>query len=214
MITEKANEPLANMTVRDFTELVGARTSAPGGGSVSALAASLGAGLGAMMGWMTYGTKKFEALDSKMRKNIPPLYAQMKQLISMIDADTNAFNDYMIAMKMPKNTAEEKALREEKMQEGIKKAIEVPLKVMRLGDECWQWMFEMAKVGNMSSRSDLEVGAKNLESGIWGAHRNVLINLPQIKDEAYKTNVLKEAEEIMERAEKGLKKVVKVLAGR
>ena len=167
-----------------------------------------------MMGWMTYGTKKFEALDSKMRKNIPPLYAQMKQLISMIDADTNAFNDYMIAMKMPKNTAEEKALREEKMQEGIKKAIEVPLKVMRLGDECWQWMFEMAKVGNMSSRSDLEVGAKNLESGIWGAHRNVLINLPQIKDEAYKTNVLKEAEEIMERAEKGLKKVVKVLAGR
>ena len=100
------------------------------------------------------------------------------------------------------------------MQEGIKKAIEVPLKVMRLGDECWQWMFEMAKVGNMSSRSDLEVGAKNLESGIWGAHRNVLINLPQIKDEAYKTNVLKEAEEIMERAEKGLKKVVKVLAGR
>lgn len=214
MISEKANEPLANMTVRDFTELVGARTSAPGGGSVSALAASLGAGLGAMMGWMTYGTKKFESLDSKMRKNIPPLHDKMKQLISMIDADTNAFNDYMIAMKMPKATAEEKIVREEKMQEGIKKAIDVPLKVMRLGDECWEWMVEMAKVGNMSSRSDLEVGAKNLESGIWGAHRNVLINLPQIKDEEYKANVLKEAEEIMERAEKGLRKVVKVLAGR
>jgi glutamate formiminotransferase/formiminotetrahydrofolate cyclodeaminase len=214
MITEKANEPLANMTVRDFTELVGARTSAPGGGSVSALAASLGAGLGAMMGWMTFGTKKFESLDSRMRKYIPPLHDRMKQLISMIDADTNAFNDYMIAMKMPKNTAEEKALREEKMQEGIKKAIDVPLTVMRVADECWKWMIEMAKVGNMSSRSDLEVGAKNLESGIWGAHRNVLINLPQIKDEEYKANVLEEAEEIMERAEKGLKKVVKVLAGR
>lgn len=214
MIQEKANEPLVNMPVRDFVELVGARTSAPGGGSVSALAASLGAGLGAMMGWMTYGSKKFESLDAKMRKNIPPLHSRMKQLISMIDADTNAFNDYMVAMKMPKNTESEMALREEKMQEGLKKAIDVPLTVMRLADECWKWMFDMAKVGNISSRSDLEVGAKNLESGIWGAHRNVLINLPQIKDEEYKANVIKEAKEIMERAEKGLRKVVKILSTR
>ncbi len=214
MIQEKANEPLANMTVRDFVELVGARTSAPGGGSVSALATSLGAGLGAMMGWMTYGTRKFEALDKKMRKNIPPLHLRMKKLISMIDADTNAFNDYMIAMKMPKNTESEKAIREEKMQEGLKKAIDVPLTVMRIADECWEWMFEMAKYGNISSKSDLEVGAKNLESGIWGAHRNVLINIPQIKDEEYKAKVLQEADEIMTRAEKGLKKVVKILSSR
>lgn len=214
MIQEKANEPLANMNLRDFVELVGARTSAPGGGSVSALATSLGAGLGAMMGWMTYGTRKFEALDTKMRKNIPPLHSRMKKLISMIDADTNAFNDYMIAMKMPKTTENEKTIREEKMQEGLKKAIDVPLTVMRIADECWEYMFEMAKYGNISSKSDLEVGAKNLESGIWGAHRNVLINIPQIKDEVYKTKVLKEADEIMSRAEKGLKKVVKILSAR
>lgn len=214
MIQEDADEPLAGMTVRDFTELVGARTSAPGGGSVSALAASLGAGLGAMMGWMSYGSKKFEHLDSKMRKFIPPLHGKMKELISMIDADTNAFNDYMLAMKMPKNTDEEKKLRTGKMQEGLKKAIDVPLKVMRLGDECWQWFLELAKVGNISSKSDLEVGSKILETGIWGAHRNVLINLPQIKDEDYKNNVTKEGEEIMDRAEKNLKKVIKLLAAR
>ena len=80
MIEEKGNEPLASMTVRDFVELVGARTSAPGGGSVSALIASLGAALGAMMGWMSYGNKKFEHLDSAMRKNIPPLHEAMKQI--------------------------------------------------------------------------------------------------------------------------------------
>ncbi|MBN1632654.1 MAG: glutamate formimidoyltransferase [Ignavibacteria bacterium] len=214
MIQEDANEPLAGMTVRDFIELVGARTSAPGGGSVSALAASLGAGLGAMMGWMSYGSKKFEHLDSKMRKFIPPLHEKMKELISMIDADTNAFNDYMLAVKMPKTTDEEKKLRNEKMQEGLKKAIDVPLKVMRLGDECWQWLLEMAKVGNISSKSDLEVGAKILETGIWGAHRNVLINLPQIKDEKYKNNVIKEGEEIMDRTGKNFKKVVKILGSR
>jgi glutamate formiminotransferase / formiminotetrahydrofolate cyclodeaminase len=209
MLDEDKNEPLASMTVRDFTELVGARTSAPGGGSVSALAASLGAALGAMMGWMSYGSKKFEHLDSKMRSFIPPLHLAMKELISMIDADTNAFTDYMIAMRLPKNTDAEKMLRNEKMQEGLKKAVEVPLNVMRTADKCWEWMVQLAKYGNISSQSDLEVGAKCLETGIWGAFKNVQINLPQIEDPVYKENVMSEGNEIMERTVKNLKLIEK-----
>jgi glutamate formiminotransferase/formiminotetrahydrofolate cyclodeaminase len=214
MLDDEVQEPLANMSVRDFVELVGARTSAPGGGSVSALAASLGAGLGAMMGWMSYGSKKFEHLDGKMRKFIPPLHIAMTELISMIDADTNAFNDYMIAMRLPKNTDEEKSLRNLKMQEGLKKAVEVPLKVMRISDGCWEWMNELAKVGNASSASDLEVGAKCLETGIWGAFKNVKINLPQIENAEYKSRVIKEGEEILDRAVKALKKIEQAIGSR
>jgi glutamate formiminotransferase / formiminotetrahydrofolate cyclodeaminase len=214
MIDEGANEPLASLSVRDFVELVGARTSAPGGGSVSALIASLGSALGAMVGWMSYGSKKFEHLDSKMRKFIPPLHFNMKELIALIDADTNAFNDYMIAMKMPKNTNEEKSLRHTKMQEGLKKAIDIPLKVMRISDSCWEWMIQMAKYGNISSKSDLEVGAKSLETGIWGAYKNVCINLPQIEDKNYKKEIINEAESILENAKKNLSKVVNTLAKR
>jgi glutamate formiminotransferase/formiminotetrahydrofolate cyclodeaminase len=211
MIQEEGTEPLASMSVRDFVELVGARTSAPGGGSVSALIASLGAGLGAMVGWMSYGNKKFEHLDAAMRKLIPPLHQKMKQLISMIDADTNAFNDYMIAMKMPKTNDKEIKLRDEKMQEGLKKAVDVPLGVMKIADSCWESMIEMAQHGNIASKSDLEVGAKSLETGIWGAFKNVQINLPQIKDEKYKKEILNEAQTILNNAEQSLKKVCEVL---
>ncbi len=214
MISEKKNEPLASMTVRDFIELVGARTSAPGGGSVSALIAAMGAALGAMMGWMSYGSKKFEHLDSKMRKLIPPLHENMMKLIPMIDADTNAFNDYMTAMKLPKGTDKENKLRNEKMQEGLKKAINVPLEVMRTADSCWPEMTELAKIGNVNSASDLAVGAKSLETGIWGAFKNVEINLVQIKDDKYKKVVLKEGNEIMSRAAKNLANIEKILLGR
>jgi glutamate formiminotransferase / formiminotetrahydrofolate cyclodeaminase len=214
MIEEKGTEPLASMTVRDFVELVGARTSAPGGGSVSALVASLGAGLGAMMGWMSYGSKKFENLDADMRRLIPPLHENMKKLIPMIDADTNAFNDYMTAMKLPKNTDEEKKLRNDKMQEGLKKAIDVPLGVMRIADSCWDSMIELAKLGNINSASDLAVGAKSLETGIWGAFKNVEINLPQIEDAKYKKQVLTEGNEILNRAKEKLSEVESILNGR
>ncbi|MEO8512024.1 MAG: glutamate formimidoyltransferase [Ignavibacteria bacterium] len=214
MTSEGGTEPLASMSVRSFVELVGARTSAPGGGSVSALIASFGAGLGAMMGWMSYGTKKFEHLDAKMRELIAPLHENMKKLIPMIDADTNAFNDYMMAMKMPKNTDKEKKVRKELMQEGLKKAINVPLGVMHVSDSCWPYMIELAKLGNASSASDLAVGAKSLETGIWGALKNVEINLVQIEDEKYKTAVLKEADEIMKRAQLKLAEIEKILDGR
>ncbi|MFZ1460530.1 MAG: glutamate formimidoyltransferase, partial [Ignavibacteria bacterium] len=214
MISEKSNEPLASLSVRSFVELVGARTSAPGGGSVSALIASLGAALGAMVGWMSYGNKKFEHLDSTMRKLILPLNEKMKQLIPMIDADTNAFNDYMMAMKLPKKTDEEQNVRKEKMQEGLKKAVMIPLSVMRISDSCWEWMIKMAKHGNISSKSDLEVGAKSLETGIWGAFKNVEINLPAIDDEKYKKEILDEAGIILENASKNCKKVCSELAKR
>jgi len=214
MIEEKANEPLASLTVRDFVELVGARTSAPGGGSVSALIAALGAALGAMVGWMSYGNKKFEHLDSTMRELIPPLHNKMKELIPMIDADTNAFNDYMIAMKMPKETDAEQKVRNEKMQEGLKKAITVPLAVMKISDSCWEWMIKMAKDGNIASKSDLEVGAKSLETGIWGAFKNVEINLPGITDEKFKKEILAEAEEILNNAFKNCNEVCGVLEKR
>ena len=210
MLEDDENEPLARLTVRDFVELVGARTSAPGGGSVSALAASLGAALGAMMGWMSYGNKKFEHLDAKMRKFIEPLHYSMKRLISMIDADTKAFNDYMLALKLPKQTEEEKKIRNEKMQEGLKKAVEVPLSVMREADSCWRWMIKMAKYGNINSKSDIEVGAKNLETGIWGAYRNVLINMSSIHDEEFKEIKLKEAQQISQRAKKYLHQLISI----
>ncbi|MBS1494156.1 MAG: glutamate formimidoyltransferase [Bacteroidetes bacterium] len=214
MIKEEGAEPLASLTVRNFVELVGARTSAPGGGSVSALIASMGAALGAMVGWMTYGNKKFEHLDATMRKLIGPLHYKMKELIPLIDADTNAFNDYMLAMKMPNKTKEEQKVRHAKMQEGLKKAITVPFSVMTISDSCWEYMIKMAKDGNISSASDLEVGAKSLETGIWGAYKNVLINLNNIDDEAYKSDMITKGEEILKNAEKNCKKVCSILEKR
>ncbi len=214
MIKEESNEYLASLPLRNFVELVGSRTSAPGGGSVSALVAALGAALGAMVGWMTYGNKRFEHLDETMRKLIPPLHNKMRELIPLIDADTDAFSDYMSAVKMPKKTEAELKLRKEKIQQGLKKAVHIPLSVMRISDSCWEWMIGMAKHGNISSKSDLEVGAKSLETGIWGAFRNIEINLPTIEDEKYKKKILDEAGKILDNAGKNFEKVCAELAKR
>jgi len=214
LLDEEKNEPLASLTLRGFIEEVAERSSAPGGGSASAAIAAIGVGLGAMVAKLTYGVRKFEDVDVQMRRIIPPLHNAIQNLIPMIDADTNAFNDYMEAMRLPKNTEEEKNIRFEKMQDGLKKAIEVPLKTMRLGDSAWDAMLDAAKFGNIASRSDIEVGARALEMGIWGAYKNVLINLPGIKDEQFKNNIIEQSETICNRADEKCKVVLNILNSR
>ena len=214
MIEEGNNEPLASLTLRGFIEEVANRSSAPGGGSASAAIAAIGAGLGAMVAKLTWGVRKFEAVDGEMRKIIPPLHKAAQALIPMVDADTNAFKDYMEALRMPKETEAQKAVRTDKMQDGLKKAIEVPLTTMRLADAAWDAMVECAKYGNIASKSDVEVGARALEMGLWGAYKNVLINMPGIKDEAFKTEKIGEAEAMVARAKTKCEEVLTILNDR
>lgn len=214
MIADAADAPLAGSSVRDYVAKVAGRTPAPGGGSAAALIAALGAGLGTMVGWMTYGKRKFEEKDAVMRRLIPPLHRATEALVPLIDADTRAFADYMAATALPKATAEEAARRQAAMEAGLKGAVEVPLAVLRLGDACWDAMVEMARHGNIASRSDLEVGAKALEAGIWGAYRNVLINLPGLADQAFRAAAAAEAEAVAQRARQRLEEVLATLAQR
>ena len=200
MVREEKNEPLADLSVRDFVKSIAARTSAPGGGSASAAVAAIGAGLGCMVAQLTYGVRKFENVENEMRKIIPVLHQVTNDLIPLIDADTNAFNDYVEAMRLPKATDDEKQFRNNAMQNGLIKAIEVPLTTIRVADSAWDMMLEVARFGNIASKSDVEVGAKSLETGIWGAHKNVLINLKEIQDEVYKEKILTEANTLLQRA--------------
>ena len=214
IIREDRNEPLASLSVRNFIGSVAARTSAPGGGSVSAAIASLGAGLGAMVAWLTFGYKKYEELDGQLRKIIPNLVQTTEDLIPLIDADTNAFSDYMDAMRLPQSTEEAKKTRNNAMESGMKVAIEIPLKIIRTADRIWDDLIEVAKIGNFSSRSDLEVGSRALEVGIWGAYRNVIINLAGINDTNYVEKIKIEAESLSMRAKEKTQEILDIIESR
>lgn len=214
IIREEPNEPLATMSTRKFIEAINARTSAPGGGSASAAIAAIGSGLGAMVAKLTYGVRKFEHLEPQLRQIIPVLHNTTMQLIPMIDADTNAFNDYVEAMRLPQASEEEKNIRNEKMQAGLKKAIEIPLTTMKIGDAAWEKMLEAAKCGNIASKSDMQVGARALEVGIWGAYQNVMINMTGIKDEKFVSETTARAEKIKDRATRLCSEILQLLDSR
>ncbi|XP_064881737.1 formimidoyltransferase-cyclodeaminase-like isoform X2 [Oncorhynchus nerka] len=148
---------LVSLSLQQFVRSVGARTAAPGGGSVSAAIAAMGAALGAMVGQMTYGKRQFDSLDSIMRRLIPPFHQAMNELLVMVDADSKAFSRYMAALKMPRNTSDEVKRRGAAMQEGLKQAVAVPLSLAERVNLLWPCLKEMVIYGNVVCKSDLQV---------------------------------------------------------
>ncbi|KAL8587067.1 hypothetical protein ACOMHN_023457 [Nucella lapillus] len=214
MIQTEHDGPLASMDLKDFVLTVGSRSPSPGGGSVAALCSAMGAALGSMVGFMTYGNRKFYNLDGKMRELIPPLYKAMKDLIPFVDADAAAFSEYMLASKLPHDSEEETQIRDKAMESGLLTAVQVPLCVARVANSLWPSLKELSTMGNINCKSDLQVGVRVLETGVWGAYYNVLTNLKDVKDGEFKTKVRTEIEETLKNAQEGCATILKTLEDR
>ncbi|XP_005812174.1 formimidoyltransferase-cyclodeaminase [Xiphophorus maculatus] len=200
MVRSQEEGGLVSLTLQQFVRSVGARTAAPGGGSVSAAVGALGAALGAMVGQMTYGKRQFENLDFVMRKLIPPFHQAMNELLGLVDADSAAFNGYMVALKMPKSSSEERSRREAAMQEGLKRAVGVPLALAEKVSVLWPSLKQMVLFGNIGCKSDAQVAAKALETAVFGAYYNVTINLKDVSDEAFRLATQRRVSELLQEA--------------
>ena len=203
--------PLMRLSLRDFIKSVGDRTTAPGGGSVAAAVGSLGAALASMVAKLSYGKKAVESNDAIMRTLIPVFHHAAADLTNFVDADTNAYKDYLSALKLPHNSPEEEAVREASIEAGIKNAIHVPLSLARVISHLWKPCLQVANYINISSASDLEVGANCLKLAVLGAYYNVKTNLTDSSDEPLKKQVSVEIDCLLKESEKNCEEVLQVL---
>lgn len=175
---------LVGMKLDAFIDEVSSDSPAPGGGSVSALAGSLGAALAAMVANLTVGKKGYEAVWDSMSALAVRAQGVKDTLCRAIDDDTNAFNAVMEAMKLPKSSDEEKRVRNDAIQAGYKMAIDVPLSSAKACIKALELALLVID-GNKNSASDAGVAALMAAAGVHGAGLNVLINLGSVDDEEY-----------------------------
>jgi len=177
---------LIDLTIKEFIEEIDSKSPAPGGGSVSALASTLGVALSRMVGHLTIGKKKYLALTPEIQMEFIDVQKELltikNELVQMIDKDTDAFNLIMKAYQMPKETEEQIKLRNQKIQEGTTQAILVPILVASLSISALHQMPFMIQYGNKQTMSDLGVAIMQLSVGTEGACMNVLINLSSLDD--------------------------------
>ncbi len=195
------NERLVRMDLKRFSEETASESPAPGGGSVAAYVGALGVSLGTMVAnlsahkrgwddrWEHYSN--WASIGERLRN----------ELLFLVDEDTRAFDRIMTAMGLPKGSDAEKAARKVAMTEATKGAINTPLRTMQVCVESMALMKAMAENGLPASVSDAGVGALCARTGALGGYLNVRINCAGLDDEAFKADVLKQAETLRAQAD-------------
>ena len=185
---------LAAMSLRDFLDELSSESPAPGGGSVSALAASMAAGLAAMVAVLSHTKKGLEAKQPEFDRIAVRGQELKDELLAAVDADTDAFDALLAAMRMPKATPEEEATRNSALADATVGAAEVPLRVLEACPELIELNREIAKIGLQASLSDAGVGAQMARAAAAGAYQNVCINLAGLDDATRKRALLERAD--------------------
>ena len=189
-----ARERLVRMTVKGFAEETASESPAPGGGSVAANMGALGAALSTMVANLSSHKRGWDDRWKEFSDWAEKGQAVMSELISLIDEDTAAFDRIMAAFSLPKGTDEEKAARDQAIEDATLYASQVPLRTMKVSFKVFEVARAMAADGNPNSVSDAGVGALAARSAVLGAQLNVKINAVGLKDKEKAASLIAEAD--------------------
>src|SRR5947209_15845487 len=202
---------LVKMDLREFCNETLSDSPAPGGGSVAALMGALGASLGGMVANLSAGKRGW---DDKLEyfSGWAVKAQQLKdELLSLVDEDTAAFSKVMDSFALRKASAEEKTVRSAAIEAATKYAAEIPLKVMETASKSYELLAGMAEKGNPNSISDIGVGICAIRACIDGAALNVRINLANLKDEKFKSDLQKKVRKLQADSESAFKKIDQIV---
>ena len=182
---KNSSNKLMSLKSDDFINELSTNSAAPGGGSVSALAGSLGAALISMVSALNHEKKENIKIKPQMEKIGIEAQKIKDRLSFLVDEDTNAFNQLIKANRMPSSNNKQEKEKLNAIQKANEFAIEIPLEVISHCLRIIELSEELIDNGNPNLVSDAGVSAEVSLAGVRGAAMNVLINLIGIDDDSY-----------------------------
>jgi len=176
-------------TVSEFLAAIRSSNPTPGGGSASALAGAMGASLLAMVAGLPKSNATTAEDAERLRAAGERCTALARELESLVERDSDAYNTVLAAYKLPKATDEQKTARSAAVQAGFRAAIDAPVAVMRACAAAAEQGVIVATLGLPSAASDVQVGMELLNAALRGAKLNVETNLGSVRDAEYLARV-------------------------
>jgi len=168
-----------NDSIKKYLDDLAAKKPTPGGGSAGALAGALAAGLVSMVANFSIG--KNLPNEQKIKEVLKRSEDLREKFSNLLDEDIEIYEQLSSIFKLPRESDD----RKEKMQQALKKAAGVPLKIAELSVEIMRLNKELFPICNERLISDIGVSLSLAYSSIEIGILNVEINLASIKDEQF-----------------------------
>lgn len=191
---------IVDMKTSDVINAVASDAPAPGGGSVAALAGSIGVALTMMVNGFTLSKPGFEESHDVILDGIAKGSELKDRFVDMMNRDTEVFDLLIDAYALPKETEAQKAVRRGAVQGALHNCTEIPLVMMRICDESIDLLDTLIGRTNPNLVSDLGIAAYMLKAAMESAWLNVLINIASLKDKEYAQDSYDSGKRMLEHA--------------
>lgn len=195
----------------EFRDRTASDDPTPGGGSASMVGAAIGLGLVQM-------ALRVTARKAEDTSGLSPLIDSADGLIGELsrhaDSDIAVFDVYMAALKLPRDTDEQKTARRAAMADAALAATEVPLNAAQSVLESLDVARQAAAIADRGILSDVGAGAALLNGGLTAVLYNVDINLKSIKDAEAAADFAKSRRHLASAAETRYRSIVALVEER
>tara|TARA_B100000965_G_scaffold65580_1_gene51345 strand:- start:4749 stop:6437 length:1689 start_codon:yes stop_codon:yes gene_type:complete len=180
-LVDRNENELKHLSIEKFLNELSRDSFAPGGGSVSALAGSLGASLTCMVSNLTYGNDKYRKYSKICLQSSVKSQNYKDLLVALVDQDTIAYNNIVSSMRLPKRTKNDQKLREKEILKATINATNIPLEIIRICSKLIKETLNVAENSNPNCISDIGVASNMISSASLGAFYNILINIKDLR---------------------------------
>ncbi len=178
------NARFRDQTLDQFIDALASGGATPGGGAAAAVAGSLGAALVAMVASLSEGRPKYADHQDLLVEAKAAGHELTHRLLDLADEDAAAFDGFGAAMRLPRGTDDERAVRTRALQAAARAATDAPFKTVQACLEVAAMAEALAERSNRNASSDLEVAGLMASAAARAAAANVFVNVPSMGDEA------------------------------